>query len=427
MKQLAIVHASHDGITTHHCGVGTMVHEHLVALKWILESSSGLDFSVYAVTLDFQNSTSNHEGFTEFTSKLCRESNGKLLSCGPPIQERWPSPEKWHDCSNDLSGILADISCKYERVLAFCHDGPFSYSVVERYPDNVFVYWIPHSTSKTNVYDEKGTGISQIEAEVIKGVYQSSAKIVCISPYMRQHLLSEYEASPSSLIDVENGLSMFNFRHEESLSPQVIFMSGRCAPYKRMLEVLEAFRLVRQQLTSFQLVLHAIPDMCHKDYYREVIAVAKAQSGVTTYSDFSTGLPAQYYSHKSCTIALSAARSEPFGLAPLEARASGLSTGPLILVPDEGGLACQVTDSVDGYRFPATSGPGEMANVMIHAICRTHEERKELVRNGRYRAIKRNWLLPNIVPLLNVGRFYDQLAVAIDAKRREYIATINRQ
>lgn len=428
-KKVAIIHASHDGIVTHHCGVGTIVHEHLIALDWICSRVDGIDLKVYVATPKFKNVSSFNKAFSQFSHRLCSHTLGKFLNCGSKLQVRWPTPNLWQGCSADLTQAVFDISRDCDILIVFCHDGSFSYAAIADYPENVYVYWIPHSTSLTNKYDSPDKIMFKIENDVINGIMNSNAKILCISEFMKKHLEVEYKANTESLIVFENSYAYMRFSENFSDSiPTNIILSGRCAPYKKILEAVIAFKNLSskksKETNNLKLILNTIRDVSHPKYYNEVMKIAHKQDNIFINDKFSSYYPTKVYSQCHCAISLSTSISEPFGLAPLEARVFGHGVGPIILVPNRGGLSGQVSNMFDGLVYNADKAPEQLTDKLIEINRLPLTERKRIARNGRLRVLENNWLLPKLNKFFKNNGIHLGLDKEIQVERIRYLTKI---
>ncbi len=398
----AIVQAAHDGITTHHCGVGTMVFEYFKSLEWISQhKNSPSTLRLFGVQPHYKNVSSYSPKISNSITSLCHATGGEVIDVGPRIHDRWPAITYWDCLSESLYQIIVDFSKRFDVVLLLAHDGPFSGAVFRDYPENVRVYWIPHSTSKTNGYDTKDNQFVQKEMSTITKIQNSKSKILCISPFMQMHLHQEYHVPQSLLHPFENGVSFFNFHFNTfNRSPQTIILSGRCAPYKNIITAIQAFERIGNKCPQALLLLNIIPDPVHLDYFSRVMSLVNQNDNIILTREFLSMKPRELYSQPSQSISLSTSVSEPFGLAPLEARSFGHSIGPIVLVPDSGGTGDQVSHGTDGFVYPQGQTFDTIANSLYHILSLSIDERIEIVRNARIRVIKQNWLIPKLDHLL---------------------------
>jgi len=369
-KKHCIAIFAHDGINSHHCGVGTVIQAHLQLLPSVMHEVYPIkQYAMYAVTpYQTPKSPAYSEEIKHLSMSICQSQGGDLIevSNGSDGSVSWGNKDNWKTCSVNGAIVANQLIEKHESCIFMFHDDPFagaasivhSYNISNR---SVKSIWIPHSTSLLNDYPKPRTDRLSWEYECATRIKENSdIQIGYTCEFMKQHLIQSFHIPKSSLTPARIGVNL-NEMHRENTQKKVynirrflnsgsfIFSYGRAHPTKGFHQLIEAFLKVSDVL-GMNLIILAPSDQELSNYSKLIKRkTANHENRILIITNFNNRLPHDVIAHDNCSIVAAVSKSEPCGLVPMETRRGQHKSGPIMIVSNSGGLAEQVKDQIDGF------------------------------------------------------------------------------
>ena len=193
--------------------------------------------------------------------------------------------------------------------------------------------WIKQKTKKplilhihNTIYDRYLSGSNKVEYDIEQLGLRAADKVVCVSHYVRNNVISNYDVHPDKVVVIHNAMEQTNPRLAEkpsiSADDKVVLFAGRITAQKGPEYFIRAARLVADHDPKVKFVMAGSGDMLHR-----MIDLC-ADLGLADKFLFPG-----YYSRDDVDTLFSMADvfvmpsvSEPFGIVPLEAMSKGTPT-----------------------------------------------------------------------------------------------------
>ncbi len=204
-------------------------------------------------------------------------------------------------------------------------------------------------------------------------VFDRSALLVPWSSWVRTSLVEEYRVAPAKIEIIPPGVDLAGWdRVEQPRSglPQVLFVGGDFAR-KGGDSVVEWFRQRGRGLCELRIVTS------------DPAATALEAPDIHVHRDLRPNSQALRQLYWRSDLLVLPSRSEPFGIACVEALAASLPT----VVTAVGGLTDIVEDGVNGYVIPP--GDAQALDAALQALLRSPERRLSMGAAGRRMALER--------------------------------------
>ena len=218
-----------------------------------------------------------------------------------------------------------------------------------------------------------------------KPLLKCAGRVIAVSKAVAESLRRNGVIESSKIRVVHNGIDTDRFERSldrSSESPILVGTVGHLAPIKGLDVFVRAAALISAQHPEAQFVIigeDKSPQLDHRSSLENLIAEL-GLSGIVTMPGWCDDMPAAL---SSLTLFVSAARSEPFGLAIVEAMAAGL---PVVAAASEGALEI-IEDGRSGKLVPIDD-PEAMAQA-INDLLDDPLERSRLARNAKHAARER--------------------------------------
>lgn len=215
-----------------------------------------------------------------------------------------------------------------------------------------------------------------------KPLLSSVARVIAVSQAVAESLRQNGVIESGKITVVHNGIDVDRFERAsvaESNSRIVIGTVGHLAPIKGHDVFLRAAALIAESRNDVQFVVvgeDKSAGMVHRKSLENLVAELRLQE-IVTVAGWRDDMPAVL---KSLTLFVSAARSEPFGLAIVEAMAAGL---PIVAAASEGALEI-LEDGHSGKLVPV--GDHEALAQAINSLLDDPRERSRLAHNAQLAA-----------------------------------------
>jgi glycosyltransferase involved in cell wall biosynthesis len=207
--------------------------------------------------------------------------------------------------------------------------------------------------------------------------------VIAVSEAVAESLRQNGVIEPSKITVVHNGIDVDRFNpHVADARPLLIGTVGHLAPIKGHDIFVRAAALISRRRPEVRFAIFGedkSPDMSNRSSLESLIAEL-GLNRIVDMPGWQDDMPAVL---SSLTLFVSAARSEPFGLAIVEAMAAGL---PVVGTASEGAREI-IEDDVTGRLVPVDD-----ADALAHAINDLLDdplERKRLGRNAAHAARER--------------------------------------
>ena len=207
---------------------------------------------------------------------------------------------------------------------------------------------------------------------------RSAGRVIAVSQAVAESLRRNGVIESSKITVVHNGIDIDRFDRSRTRSnelPILVGTVGHLAPIKGQDVFVRAAALISARRPSVHFVVigeDKSPQMSYRRSLENLIAELGV-SEIVTMPGWRDDMPAVL---SSLTLFVSAARSEPFGLAIVEAMAAGL---PVVAAASEGALEI-IEDGISGKLVPADD-PEALAQAINDLLDDPHE-RSRLGRNA---------------------------------------------
>jgi glycosyltransferase involved in cell wall biosynthesis len=339
----ALVVVSYDGIGFVYSGVGKVVDEffsNFGALKSASAAFRGLD--LFAVTPEYRRCPEFDPRQFEHIRSICRENGGDVycitsFSDGKSLANIWNSPfakwatdhpsnAQWDALATTTDTIINRLCETYDEVFVVAHHVMFL-AVGERLfaPEKVRILFTMHSFGKQLIEPEpdyEGYERHHLMRATAAGDYFASVGAHATT------LLTAYGLPRDRIISIPNGfnkrplptapealMARFGIPQEK----KIVFTWGRCDPFKRFHDTVDAFALLPKNVASeLALVVLCPVQIGHTDYLDLLREKAKAAAGqVIIIDQHSDDLPLTLLDHRATIATVFTSELE---LAPLVAR-----------------------------------------------------------------------------------------------------------
>ncbi|HEU4833147.1 MAG TPA: glycosyltransferase family 4 protein [Pyrinomonadaceae bacterium] len=216
-----------------------------------------------------------------------------------------------------------------------------------------------------------------------KPLLRSAGRVIAVSNAVAESLRRNGVIESAKITVVHNGIDTDRFdRARDTNSPILIGTVGHLAPIKGFDVFIRAAAQVSARRADVRFVIvgeDKSPQMEHRRYLENLIAELDLNE-IVTMQGWQDDMPAAL---ASLTLFVSAARSEPFGLAIVEAMAAGL---PIVATSSEGALEI-IEDGHTGKLIPM--GDPEALAQAINDLLDNPLECSRLGRNAQLAARER--------------------------------------
>jgi len=291
--------------------------------------------------------------------------------------------------SETLCQIVGDMACELLAEVPRAHviglDTPFLGLAQHIAGRGAELLLVPRSTGKLT--DGRNDRIHWERNGLIAAAGQGG-RIAAISQHMRMHLKHQYNVPAEAMIDLPNGLLLYDRPHEPGPAPVppparagFLLAMGRAVASKGFDDLLSAVSLLRHDGVRLpHLVLAATSDARYPTpYYRQLHERArKLNLDATLLGRFSPVYRTWLHSPALRAVVVPS-RAEPFGRIPLEAFSAG--AGPVVATR-VGGLMETVIGGETGFTAEPNN-PADLADAIRRALLVTTRERDLLRRRGR--------------------------------------------
>ena len=241
-------------------------------------------------------------------------------------------------------------------------------------------------------------------------------RTICVSDYVRQHVLDTYHPDPAQLVRIHRGADTDAFRpdavHPDRVRAKkcdyygfpedmpVITFPGRLTFWKGQTVFLDALRLMRHKRLG---VLFIGSDQGRTDYSDHLREMASRLSDDTkvVFRDHTREIQ-KVYALSDIVVNASSAQPEAFGRTIPEAQAMGVIT----VATAHGGACETIRDGVTGFLVPP--GDEKALAAKLDEILDMDEDRKRKIREASIASVRENFSIAKMCA--ETIRLYRELA-----------------
>lgn len=361
--KLLINICSYDGISTHYCGVGTMIKRYI---KSVINycTNNNIDYHLNLFTVEsFEYTLGYNRELYEYHLSLPNTKIYKVTN-GSNGETNFGTIINWKVLSENTAQLINNLdTAEYDKIVTLIHDTPYCDLVKTiNKSNNHYIVWIPHSTVKIHGYssDEKKSNYNLDN----RYIYEQSAVdyinsnnnlfLGACGDFIGNHMMKEYNLNSKKLLKIFNG-ELLNEKNdiEDNIINQKLFNEiknykeillsfGRAEEYKN----LESTMLLGKEMNIKPIVIA-------QSYYEgqpiinDYIKLAK-KTNTNLYIDVPFSFP-HYILNKfhNRIILLIPSKKEIMGLVINEVRK--LNKDNIIIVANNiDGLKEQINDTYDG-------------------------------------------------------------------------------
>lgn len=362
MKLLVNI-CSYDGISTHYCGVGTMIKRYI---KSVINycNNNNIDYNLNLFTSEsFEYTLGYNKELYEYHLSL---PNTKIfkVSNGSNGETNFGTINNWKILSANTAQLINNIdTSEYDKVITLAHDTPYCDLIkMINKSNNHYIVWIPHSTVKIHGYssDEKKSNYDLenrylYEQSAVDYINRNNNLFLgACGNFIGKHMIKEYNLDSKKLLKIFNGELLNeknnirkNIINDKLFSEikdykEIILSFGRAEEYKN----LESTMLLGKEMNIKTVVIA-------QSYYEgqpiidNYITLAK-KTNTTLYVDVPFNF-AHYIINNfdNRIILLIPSKKEIMGLVINEVRKLN-KDNILIVANDIDGLKEQINDTYDG-------------------------------------------------------------------------------
>ncbi|MGI6443956.1 MAG: glycosyltransferase [Candidatus Dojkabacteria bacterium] len=148
--------------------------------------------------------------------------------------------------------------------------------------------------------------------------------------------------------DIERTLKDYGIPTDQD----IVFTLGRLEKYKGFDQAIYFFNEARSTLNNPHMIILGLSYFQDNPVVKQIKElITKFDIDATFYTRQDMKLPLLLWQWHKTKYSLNLSKAEPFGMAPIEARyLSGLSKGPLVVTSNNGGLAEQCENKINGLK-----------------------------------------------------------------------------
>jgi len=424
MHKIRITLATHDGVNSWYCGVGTISQNFIKSIQYI-QNKLGYNLEFNVLTPRTTSKCLGYRvGCEDAVRDICKSTGGTINyhSDASRGATQFGSHENWKASSIGAASILLNqpsdaLNIVYFFDTSYARASKLLLNQLDEAKEKPLVIWVPHSTGKihetANVHVDETRYLWEREAVEFTDTHPH-AFLGAINEYMRQHLIDVFGAKPENIINLKNGVlpepailshkKIEEILRKHHIDPAVplILASGRAEKYKGLDTLIEGFArskayesaqlvLFTSSLTNYSPSIQEV----HEAFTRHNIK-GKLIDRFVPQED----LRALTQHHNTRAIAVPS-HGEPFGMAPIEHWSWSTDIGPPIIASNVGGLVEQIEDGVNGFLVDMHNLDA-LGQLIDRAMNMSIDERKRFTLNGKT-TVQEKYMYPdNIIQSIEV-------------------------
>lgn len=292
MKKHLII-ASYDGISTHYCGVGTIIRNTIYTLNDIVNFQK-IKVSLAYISTDKNGNVFNPVCFQE-SINLIKKTGGFLLPLcngtkGFDESDMWKSFPQWDSTCASLATSLNIILENDDDNIVMLHDTPFlpfAKFKIQMFDKTIRSFYLPHSSGLNHKFgnDEWRKKRVQIEKDFFTLIQaDKSSRVIATGVSFAEHLKTDYQLTFSKKDYLKNGLYFNQYKNDKTKkfrnsqlkkfninipdNSKIIFSWGRCSIAKGFKELIGVWKEIEAELPNHYLILQAPNNSGENDYFQ---------------------------------------------------------------------------------------------------------------------------------------------------------------
>lgn len=425
-EEIAVVQLSFDGVTTFHCGVGTVIQQTQTVLKeFNVKNNNDLFFKLYLISGDYSNQLPEYSERTlKNNIRDCQASEGEVHLIPIKIHDQmFGNPDQWKELCEKGVETCAEIINANTYTIIIAHDTAFAQIPLKlsqlaetgKITRSYQAIWVPHATSWS--YNGHNTENHANwperhawELESFQKAAQYNYKIGYISPSIKELMLSyPFNVSESALIPYRTGIILDKYLNPISqeeieaklkeksipLNKKLIFSIGRANPLKGLDITLEMYRHLSRLYSDIHLVLLAPAS----DYMPSYLSMLKERIKnecleVTLVDQFDSDLANYIYQWHNTVLISLLSRMDTQPLTVMEARVNPKNSIVLVSEPERigeqvihgcNGFSCSLKDlnAVIDKPSPLNDSLEQIVSTACAVLNLSAQEREEIIQAGK--------------------------------------------
>ena len=395
--RLLINICAQDGIISHNSGVGTMVSRYVDSFIKICKDNK-ISYQMNLITPEYNEGGFGYSEYRKDSNENMDNISIYSVSNGTEGKKFFGKKENWEILCRNAGKIINSIDFNsYDYVITLANDTPFAKLLkIANKPDNHYLIWIPHSTTKIHCSDFTKDDYDRIDWENDIVSYINKTKNVymgIIGEFVKNHLIEEYGLDKDKCLDIYNGEILsketeYDLSEEAkevfekmNLDSEIVLAFGRPEKYKNLDSVMKLGKLLKKQ--TIVITQEYFPGMPYVDYLKEL---AKETNSLL-YVNAPFNLP-QYIinNYQGKIILIVPSLREVAGLVVNEIRKMN-KENVLLIANSINGIKEMVNDGVDGTLVDLDNLE-ESKKKIINCF---NKEYMEKVREGAIKRLKKDF------------------------------------
>jgi len=372
----ALMYCTFDGVANLYHGIGTQTRYLVSCLS---SSHAELIDAVgsFDVHLLVPDANSSRPGYAIDEVQLA-DNRALIDSAGITLWElahddsRLFHIAKWHQLCAEAAKVVGHLLDSYDEVLVVAVDA--IYCLLAEHLDRELVpsQWQRTKLVYTLYSSSRIPGTSATPGRddgeaacVARANSDPRVFLANVGTYFSRHLVEDYGLDPARLLPFIQALSLdepelTRVDRERAveevrswgipLDRPIVFSFGRADPIKGLDRAIRAVTPLRGRIHFVLIAAPYTDDDPEIAKYRSMLDESGLRN--TFVTKFSRSLPRGLCSLGETVVVLSSSLGEPCGQVPQEAALWADGGGPVVIVPDEGGLGEQIVPGMTGLVFP---------------------------------------------------------------------------
>jgi glycosyltransferase involved in cell wall biosynthesis len=367
VKHLII--ASCDGISTHFCGVGSIVRNTILTLNEIFAAEK-IKISLACISASKKGKVFNSTYYQD-SIELVQKSGGYFIPLCNGTQgldewDMWQSFPQWDMVCAALATTLATILNPDDDNILMLHDTPFlPFTIFQAqiFDKPLRCYYLLHSSGLNHTFGDLEWRNKRIQLE--KDAFllisaDNNSAVLANGESFGQHLIKDYNLSFSENDYLKNGLYFNQYENDRQKifsnkqleqfninipdNSKIIFSWGRCSTVKGFKELTEAWQNIAEELPDHYLIIQAPNNSGEDDYYHNLKKLSGIVPRTIFIDDFNPQIWKTVLRCVNTDIVCIPSLMDPNPLTPIEAKLFCQGMNYSIVASDRDGIKDSFTN-----------------------------------------------------------------------------------
>lgn len=400
-----LIIASYDGISTHYCGVGTIIRNSIYTLNNIADTKN-IKVTLAFIATDKNgkvfNSACFQEGFNlvkktgGFLIPLCNGTNGFDES------DMWKSFPQWESTCASLATSLNIILENDDDNIIMLHDTPFlpfAKFKKQMFDKKVRSFYLPHSSGLNHKFGNEEWRKKRVQIEndsfsLIKADKYSS--VIATGESFANHLKTDYQLAFSNNQYLKNGLCFNQYSENKKIkvgcsqlnkfnitvpdNSKIIFSWGRCSIAKGFKELIDVWKEIHIKLPNHYLILQVPNNSGENDYFQYLKTQSEFIPRTIVINDFNPEIWKTILRCENTDIVCIPSLMDPNPHTPIEAKLFCEDMNYIIVASERDGIKETFND--DECLRINPSDKKQFSKTILNATKISTDMRKEMMKNN---------------------------------------------